>query len=208
MKTRTFDVPKKSLPSKSKQQKKKTEKERLIPGQPIERVLDQDKLLSSKQEKSTIEFDALVKLGIIDPQAVELVQKSLLAPQIGRAVIAKRSFSPNQVICSYGGNIISEAAVQKLFAKYGMTQPRVSYMVSVDENWTIDGWPRLASVKKHVGNYINDARGIQGAQVNCAINLVLNEAEDKVVYVVIEALTDINPGDELWLDYGNDYWSK
>lgn len=195
--------------SKSQEQKKKSQKERLVPGQPIERVANQNKLLSSKQKKSTVGYDALVKLGIVDPEAVELVSHSLLAPQIGRSVVSKKFFEPGHVVCSYGGDIISEEKVQKLFAKYNdLTQPRVSYMVSVDENWTIDGWPRLYSVKKHVGNYINDARGIEGAQVNCAINLVLNETEDQVVYVVIEALACIKPGDELWLNYGDDYWSR
>jgi hypothetical protein len=162
--------------------------------------------LESKHRKQTVAHADLVRMGIIDPAAVQLVSKSKAAPEIGRSVLARRNFETGNTICSYGGDIISSERYEELRRKSSHRAPRVAYFVAIDDNFSVDGYPKLPSVRGHIGNYINDPRNIIGAEKNCCITLVTDASGQLIEYVLIEAIKPIAIGEELWLDYGDDYW--
>lgn len=161
-----------------------------------------------KKRNHTMIFDEMVELCYIDPEAVQVIDQSILAPQIGRAVIAMREFARGDVICSYGGNILDKAAVDEYDDLFDKDDPRGCYIVNTDgDQCYVDGFPQLESAQGHLGNFINDARGIAGAQYNCSFDAVYNE--EQLCYILIQADRDIDAGEELWLDYGSEcYWKN
>lgn len=175
--------------------------------------VDEQKERSKRQWEATernytMIFDEMVELGYIDPNAVQVIEQSILAPQIGRAVIAMRDFEPGDVVCSYGGNILDKAAVDEYDRLFDENDPRGCYIVNTDgDQWYVDGFPQLESAQGHMGNFINDARGIAGAQYNCSFDAVYNE--ERLCYILIQADRSIAAGEELWLDYGSEcYWKN
>lgn len=188
---------------KAKRKKRKMEEKRAVLQQEWENT----------ERDHTMVFEEMVQYSYVDPQAVQVIEKSILAPHIGRAVIANRDFAPGDVVCSYGGNILNKDDIDAFDQAFDENDPRGAYIVNVehDEDGNgilyVDGYPSLLSVEGHVGNFINDSRGIDGAQVNCCIASVYDNS-GRICYLLIEANTEIAKGQELWLSYGEKYWKE
>lgn len=133
--------------------------------------------------------------------------------QLGDGVVAGRDFKAGDILCSYGGKVLSKVEHDALVAKHQSHCPRVTYLIGLNEDeeqkgkaeelWYLDGHPSGIESIGHVGQYINDARGITDCSPNCKILIHDLEGKD-AVYIVAER--DIKAGEELFLSYGERYW--
>jgi hypothetical protein len=102
----------------------------------------------------------------------------------GRGVFALQPFDAGQTIIEYVGEVISWDEALKRHP-HDPSQPDHTFYFHLDDARVIDG--RVAG---------NSSRWINHA---CAPNC---EADDNTGRVFIKALTDIQPGEELFFDYG------
>lgn len=129
---------------------------------------------------------------------------SVTDAQLGMGVMARRNFDEGDIVCTYGGRVISEQEHQALVGMHDWRCPRVAYLVDLEEGkWVIDGHLSVLESHSHVGQYINDAKGIKGATTNVYISKERLKGKP-VVY--IRASRKIKVGEELFLHYGDDYW--
>jgi uncharacterized protein len=103
-------------------------------------------------------------------------------PGLGFGLFAHRFFAKNELIVEYSGKRIPTAEADMLGTRY---------LFEVDEQWTIDGSPRT-----NIARYINHS-----CEPNCETDVL----EGKI-YVF--ALRDIEPGEELTFDYGEEYFDE
>lgn len=100
----------------------------------------------------------------------------------GLGLFAGEDIKTGEYIISYNGKILS--------TKYADTL-KTKYLFEIDENYTIDG-----SSRKNKARYINHF---------CIPNL---EAVVEAGEIRFYALKDINMGDELGFDYGEEYFNE
>lgn len=168
------------------------------------RFISYKKPLPSKKRKrlhtsKVFGHEELVKLRIIDADDVRIIEKSLICPQIGRAVVANRVFEENDLVCSYGGQILDRAQYDQLCKENANAcTERLSYFLYVHQGCTIDGHPDLPESKGHAGIFVNDPRGIAGQKENVCFHFRRPDAES--VQIFLKALCRIEVGSELRLD--------
>lgn len=136
---------------------------------------------------------------------------------LGDGVVAGRDFKKGDILCSYGGKVLSKVEHDALVAKHQSHCPRVTYLVGLNEDeegnvaatasaeelWYLDGHPSNIESIGHVGQFVNDARDIDDCSTNCKILIYDLDGKD-AVYIVAER--DIKAGEELFLSYGDRYW--
>ncbi len=125
----------------------------------------------------------------LDPDGV-FVKKSTL-PGVGKGLFARKAIFKGERIIEYKGHITTFKAVQES----GIVNPYIYY---VNRNHIIDALPFPGNAARHA----NDAEGpvtIPG----CSNNAKFTVANKRVF---LEALTNINPGSEIFVAYGKGYW--
>lgn len=118
------------------------------------------------------------------------VKKSTI-PNAGKGLFTKVLIKKGTRIVEYKGRRSTWKEVKDEDGKNG-------YIFFINRNNVIDGLP----YKKALARYANDARGlvkIKGLTNNCDYMV-------DGVRAYIEAKKDIEPGSELFVDYGKDYW--
>lgn len=166
---------------------------------------------ATKTRLVLLTHDQLVARGTINDDDVSVVRASPLAPCIGRAVVAKRRFQCNEIVCSYGGDVLSDEEYRSLLAQHDNGScHRVAYLAYAPRGWTIDGHPSLVSAQGHAGIFVNDPRGIDGAKSNVRLSYgwcKRSDRQQKALQITLRATRNIKEDDELWLDYGESWWS-
>ena len=111
-------------------------------------------------------------------------------PGAGKGLFTKTFIAKGTRITEYKGRIRTWKEVEYDDSNY--------YIFYVNEDHVIDA----ARNKKSLARYINDARGLQ------KIKGLNNNAEFVVdgLKVFVVAIKDIQPGSELFLGYGKEYW--
>ena len=125
----------------------------------------------------------------VEPDGV-FVKKSTL-PGVGKGLFTRRPIAKGERIIEYKGRITSYKAVQES----GIVNPYIYY---VNRNHVIDAMPFPESAARHA----NDAEGpvtLPGCSNNAKF-VVINKR------VFLEAITDIQPGSEIFVAYGKGYW--
>ena len=110
--------------------------------------------------------------------------------RVGRAVtglglFAARPIVNNAYIVTYRGKRIATAEANRR----ERSPAGAKYMFEIDRRWTIDG-----SSRRNLGRYINHA---------CAPNAKAVLRKGQIVFVALRAIA---PGDEITLDYGEEYF--
>jgi uncharacterized protein len=119
------------------------------------------------------------------------IKKSSL-PGAGKGLFTKLLIPKGMRITEYKGERVTWKEVER------MTDDRNGYVFYFSKKYCIDAW----KTKKGVAHFANDANGI------VRIERVKNNAE----YVTekgrcyIEATRNIQPGSEVLVGYGGDYW--
>ena len=115
----------------------------------------------------------------------------------GRGVFATKPFPKYSYITDYNGRYISREEAEKKRSKGDHY-----YIRSVDRYTMIDGI-QDAKVGDHLGSLVND--GILPKFNNTKFVRVWDEA-NCVDHIIVQALRDIKPGEELLCSYGRGYW--
>ncbi len=102
----------------------------------------------------------------------------------GLGLFAARPLAKRDYIVTYRGKRIPTAAAQRRERRFG-----VKYMFEIDRRWTIDG-----SSRRNLGRYLNQS---------CAPNAEAVLRAGKLVFVALRAIA---PGEEITLDYGEEYF--
>ncbi len=100
----------------------------------------------------------------------------------GLGLFARRSYEQGEFVAEYTGRKITTEEADKLSTRY---------LFEIDENWTIDGSPRT-----NIARYMNHS-----CTPNCESDVVDGR-------ILITALRDIEKGDELTFDYGEEYFDE
>ena len=121
----------------------------------------------------------------------------------GYGVIARCDIAKGTVVCTYSGTCDSHL-YQNNRSQYVLTVPWVNPETKQSENWIID------SVDKDntAGRYLNDPRG-----TDKSVNVIFTDQPHTIhpvlthrYYINVVACKDIKQGEELLVDYGEDYW--
>ena len=119
------------------------------------------------------------------------IKKSSL-PGAGKGLFTKRLIPKGMRITEYKGEIVTLKEIER------MSDDRNGYVFYFNKQYCIDAW----KTKRGVAHFANDANGIM------RIERVKNNSE----YVTekrrcyIEATRNIQPGSEVLVGYGGDYW--
>lgn len=103
-------------------------------------------------------------------------------PGTGLALFATETFKKGDFIVEYTGEKITTERADSLGTKY---------LFEIDKDWTIDG-----SSRTNIARYINHS---------CLPNA---EAEIRGSRIYIEASKKILPGEEITIDYGDEYFDE
>ena len=111
-----------------------------------------------------------------------LVRIGRLATGLG--LFAARPIAKRGYIVTYRGKRIPTAQAERRERRSG-----AKYMFEIDRRWTIDG-----SSRRNLGRYLNHS---------CAPNAEAVLRAGRIVFVALRAIA---PGEEITLDYGEDYF--
>jgi len=118
------------------------------------------------------------------------------SPIHGLGVFASQIIPPNTLVGQYQGELINR---RKFWRRYPRGWGR--YVVALPDPW--DGMfmdARDQPSHDNIGRYVNDARNTEWDN-NCRFAM---DAGGKSMF--IETLREISEGEELLVDYGDDYW--
>ncbi|MCZ2458959.1 MAG: SET domain-containing protein-lysine N-methyltransferase [Chitinophagales bacterium] len=124
-------------------------------------------------------------------KGIRLVVKRSSLPGAGKGLFTKSLIPAGTRIVEYKGRITTWKEVKT-------SEVENNYIFYVNRNHVINAEP----YKKALGRYANDARGLKKIK-GVRNNSIYAIDKDKVF---IEATRDIFPGEEIFVDYGKDYW--
>lgn len=111
----------------------------------------------------------------------------------GLGLFAIRPIKKRTIFLEYKGPRITNAEAERLEARGSR------YMYELNSRWTIDG-----KARSNIARY-----GNHSCRPNAESDVLLGKRADgrKGGKVIIRAVRDIEPGDEITYDYGKDYWN-
>lgn len=118
------------------------------------------------------------------------VKRSTL-PAAGMGLFARRTFRKGQRITEYKGRL-------RRWKEVAHEDGINTYLLRVNHFWAIDAKPVMLTF----GRYANDAAGTAG----------MLKSDNNAIYVTegvrcfLEADRDIRPGEEILVDYGQEFW--
>jgi hypothetical protein len=118
------------------------------------------------------------------------VMPSLLGPKAGDGLYATRALKVNAVVAHYKGKIITSEEASLSDSRYiaKLKKPLTKDFVYVDAQDSMLSF----------GRFINDPKDPNAWNVKLRMNAR--------GFVEVVAISDILPGDEYYLDYGNTFW--
>lgn len=169
-------------------------------------IIDDAEETTQNEKKRLLDyatFSDVVASGRMNADGVEVFDRG---DSIGKSVRACRAFKRLDIVCSYGGKVY-------LYGSDTDNSIESEYKYLMLKNVIVDGDPRFPESRGHAGSFINDARGKikQNAQKNNVYfsngTVVCADGQRRRI-VWIRAAQPIEAGQELWLDYGRDYWTS
>jgi hypothetical protein len=111
----------------------------------------------------------------------------------GLGLFAIRPIKKRTIFLEYKGPRFTNAEAERLEARGSR------YMYELNSRWTIDG-----KARSNIARY-----GNHSCRPNAESDVLLGKRADgrKGGKVIIRAIRDIEPGDEITYDYGKDYWN-
>jgi SET domain-containing protein len=116
-------------------------------------------------------------------QQTEQFEVKRAHPGAGLGLFTKVPFKKGDFVIEYTGDKIPTPEANKLSTRY---------LFEIDEKWTIDG-----SERGNLARYINHS-----CAPNCETEI------DEKDRIIIHAIKNIKPGDELGYDYGEEYFDQ
>jgi SET domain-containing protein len=111
----------------------------------------------------------------------------------GLGLFATRPIKKRTIFLEYKGPRITNAEAERLEARGSR------YMYEINSRWTIDG-----KARSNIARY-----GNHSCRPNAESDILLGKRADgrKGGKVIIRAIKNIEPGEEITYDYGKDYWN-
>ena len=128
-----------------------------------------------------------------------LYLKKSKIPKAGKGLFADQKFTRGDIVCEYEGEIVPWSVCLDRADK-GFE----GYVFFITRNRCIDAY----FTPEAMGRYANDAMGVSrvdGLRNNAQYEIKTRQGEKKVFIV---ATRTIQPGDEVLVDYGDDYWKN
>lgn len=128
-----------------------------------------------------------------------LYLKKSLIPGAGKGLFVKKDFKKGEIVCEYEGEIVPWSVCEKR-AEEG----HEGYAFFITKNRCVDAY----FTKEAIGRYANDAKGIgrvEGLRNNAQYEIKTRQGEKRVFIV---ATRTIKANDEVFVDYGKDYWKN
>ena len=125
---------------------------------------------------------------------IKLVVKKSQLPGAGKGLYTKEFIEEGTAIVEYKGEIIDDKESERRAEEEDI----YGYMFFINKKRCIDAY----HTPQHVARYANDARGIarvKGLKNNSDYEIVKKKC-------FITATKDIQPGEEIFVDYGKEYW--
>jgi hypothetical protein len=117
-------------------------------------------------------------------------------PFAGKGLFAIKTFKVGDNICPYTGEVLTKEDLDRIYG------PRLAvYALSVTKDYFIDA---VDPNKSSLARYANDYRGSD--DVNSPNARLTGNANSKTAR--IEAAKTIHPGEEIFLNYGDEYWTS
>ena len=113
----------------------------------------------------------------------------------GRGVFATCSFSRNDFVCEYAGEMISYAEAKQLEKKYALDTSIGCYMYFFEykaKTYCVDA----TAESNRLGRLFNHSRQLSNCQTK------VFEMNNRLA-LIFQAKRDISPGEELTIDYGD-----
>ena len=121
----------------------------------------------------------------------DLIVKESSIPNSGKGLFTKVFIPKDTYIVEYTGKVTTWKDADHEDGNNG-------YIYYLNRNHVINASKHKAALAR----YANDARGL--SKVKGILNNAVYEEENKKVY--IKAVKDIEPGQEILVSYGKDYW--
>ena len=109
----------------------------------------------------------------------------------GEGLFAKEAIVEDAAILVYEGKRLTERELENR---------NTDYIVKVGRDHYVDALSRKG--EKSLGGYVNHS----SHDPNC--KLIICERNDRDLFALLVAIRDINEGEELTFDYGEEYWSS
>jgi len=125
---------------------------------------------------------------------IKLIVKKSQLPGAGKGLYTKEFIKKGTAIVEYKGEIIDDKESERRAEEEDI----YGYMFYINKKHCIDAY----YTTQHVARYANDARGIarvKGLKNNSDYEIVKKKC-------FITATRDIQPGEEIFVDYGKEYW--
>ena len=132
------------------------------------------------------------------------IGKTLIPKCTGEGLFATRKFKLNEFICFYDGVNISEEQLKKMDDNYEYPwsdKDDDGFFICINAENPDSGYGRYANdslIPQHL-------QGIDNMADNAKI--MYDPSLDKSKPVILRALREIEPGEEIMLAYGGDYWA-
>jgi SET domain-containing protein len=126
------------------------------------------------------------------------LKKSKL-PKAGKGLFTDEKFTRGDIICEYEGEIVPWSVCLDR-AEQGYE----GYVFFISKNHCIDAY----FTPEAMGRYANDARGVSrvdGLRNNAQYEIKVRDGKKRAFIV---ATRTINPSEEIFVDYGQDYWKN
>jgi SET domain-containing protein len=118
-------------------------------------------------------------------------------PKAGKGLFAKREFKRGDIVCEYEGEIVPWSECERR-----SDEGHEGYVVFITKNRCVDAF----FTPWAPGRFANDARGIgrvSGLRNNAHYEIQTRKGEKRVFIV---ATRTIEPSQEIFVHYGDDYW--
>lgn len=128
------------------------------------------------------------------------VKQSTL-PNVGMGLFAMRDFSSGSIICEYIGEYIDTKELER---RYGNDVGQYAIVVANDSRENpiyIDA----RETNKGYGRFINH---VSMSEANAEFVSYPKRSGEKYDRVMVEAVRTIKAGEEIFVDYGNEYWGR
>lgn len=128
-----------------------------------------------------------------------LYLKKSLIPGAGKGLFTKTQFTRGDIVCEYEGEIVTWAECERR-----ADEGHEGYVFFITKHRCIDAY----FTPEAMARYANDAKGIgrvEGLKNNAQYEIKVRQGVKRGFIV---ATRTINPGDEILVDYGDDYWAN
>lgn len=161
----------------------------VVPSNPLNRIQ-----AFAREQLVKVGWQMIQNLGEVKPLELGVDVEIRESYGRGRGVFALRQISPGEVVGIYEGQQLCDADYAFAVTK-GITSG--NYGFGVGDGWVCDGEdPELSSWLRFINHSVR--------RLNCDSGTL--KAFGMSLGILVEVISPIQPGQELFVDYGRDYW--